>query len=841
MRGCGARTARAAESIPVTVLPALLVILVMSASVAWAGAHKHSGKGEKGDEQSQSASSDDPQSSDGNDSRSDGGDSSGPGPSDGNDSSGGDGGSGDSGPSDQPPADGGAEPPADGGASPPGDEGPVPPTDGAPPEDGGVVPPDGGSDVPPADGGAVPPVEAKPFGPAKKLVQPTGKRQRVVPGSYIVVYKDSVKSPDSATRELAKAAGFKTRHLYEKAIKGFAAELSTAQVDQVSADVDVAFITPDIEVKAFQTVPLAGGEPTPPTGVRRIQAASDTSAHEASGAAVAVLDSGIDLGNSDLNAASGKNCVDGQASSQDDNGHGTHVAGTIAARNDGSGVVGVAPGTKLYAVKVLGSSGAGSWAQVICGIDWVTANASKLGIKVANMSFGGGGSPIATCSSTNDPVYKAICSSTKAGVTYVAAAGNDSKAFDASSSPIVPAAYPEVIAVAAVTDSDGVPGGTGGSPGCRGGESDDTVASFSNYAGTSAGEDHTIAAPGVCISSDALGGGTSTKSGTSMASPHIAGAVAVCLSDGDTNGDCAGKSPGQIIDTLRSTARDHTDGDHGYGFTGDPDNNPSSGRYFGFLDWVGLAEGGDTVAPTVSAVTPLDGAIDFPTTGGVSVTFSKPMDQASVQGAFSLTRSGGAAVAGSFSWIGNTMTFVPNADLARGADYEAELTTAARDLAGNPLGSQQRWTFSTWSKTSLAPGSVDMLTGALAGGDQTALARDDDVYLSVDSTSTSTRKSSWQARFTGLPSRPVSLSLDYKGKSSHTCKQTLFVRRWKDGSWVKLSANKVGTTELEINKPLGGTLADYVSSTGEAVVRVTCANSSTSFQSMGDLLRLIYS
>src|SRR5436190_1387777 len=85
-------------------------------------------------------------------------------------------------------------------------------------------------------------------------------------------------------------------------------------------------------------------------------------------------------------ALRGINCIDGSTPPLDDNGHGTHVSGTIAARNDGEGVVGVAPGTHLFAVKVLDSQGGGSLSDMICGVDWVTAHAASLGIKVANMS-----------------------------------------------------------------------------------------------------------------------------------------------------------------------------------------------------------------------------------------------------------------------------------------------------------------------------------------------------------------------------------------------------------------------------------------------------------------------
>jgi len=102
-----------------------------------------------------------------------------------------------------------------------------------------------------------------------------------------------------------------------------------------------------------------------------------------------VIDTGIQLNHPDLTPVlSGKNCVNQNVPPDADAGHGTHVAGTIAARDNSFGVVGVAPGASLYAVKVLDSTGHGTWSQVICGIDWVTANGPANGIRVANMSLG---------------------------------------------------------------------------------------------------------------------------------------------------------------------------------------------------------------------------------------------------------------------------------------------------------------------------------------------------------------------------------------------------------------------------------------------------------------------
>src|SRR5207253_7063622 len=184
--------------------------------------------------------------------------------------------------------------------------------------------------------------------------------------------------------------------------------------------------------------------------------------------------------------------------------------------------------------------------------DWVKNNAAADNIKVANMSLGGSGSNDNNCGNTNaDALHQAICGATGAGVTFSVAAGN-SGTNEATSTP---AAYPEVLTVTAMSDSDGAAGATGGAPTCRTGEADDKYASFSNYAVSSTEINHTVAAPGVCIYSTWMGGGFNTISGTSMATPHATGVVALCFGSGTTVGHCAGETPAQVIQTMRSDAQ----------------------------------------------------------------------------------------------------------------------------------------------------------------------------------------------------------------------------------------------------------------------------------------------
>jgi subtilisin len=344
---------------------------------------------------------------------------------------------------------------------------------------------------------------------------------------YVVVLHDSAR-PDAVARQQTSRLGGTLGHVYRYALKGYSATLTAAAAKALAADPSVAAVVPDSPVHiAAQTLP---------TGIDRIDGElSSTVSGDGAGSVnvdVAIIDTGIAT-HPDLNVVGGTNCVGG-TSFADDHGHGTHVAGTAAARDDTEGVVGVAPDARLWAVKVLNSAGSGTIAQIICGIDWVTARAST--IEVANMSLGGQSffGQFSTCSSAFDPMHPAICRSVAAGVTYAVAAGNSA----ANANSFIPATYSEVITVSALADFNGLPGG--GAPATCRPDEDDTFANFSNF-----GSDIDLIAPGVCILST-FPGGFNTLSGTSMASPHVAGAAALYKANNP------GATPAQVKAALQA-------------------------------------------------------------------------------------------------------------------------------------------------------------------------------------------------------------------------------------------------------------------------------------------------
>jgi subtilisin family serine protease len=415
-----------------------------------------------------------------------------------------------------------------------------------------------------------------------------------IPGEFIVVLKEGVDGSAVAT-EHARALGAEISVRYQHALNGYAARLSPGAVTALRHDNRVRFVSENREVSAASRcmgVDLAAVQCLP-EGVDRIDAELSSSlAGNGSGSVnvnVAVLDTGIDGTHPDLNVVGGVNCTGDKYGATTDSSkqpHGTHVAGTIGALDNGFGVVGTAPGARLWSVRVLNKQGFGSTAMVVCGIDFVTATRTDSDpsndIAVANMSLGGSGSDDGNCGNTNnDAMHVAICNSVAAGATYVVAAGNESSDFQY----FTPASYDEVLTTTAVVDFDGIPGGAGVPPpsfpkfSC-GQEDDDTSAFFSNFATTALDQAHAIAAPGACIFSTWSWAEDQYRllSGTSMASPHAAGTVALCIASRKCKG-----TPRKIIEKIVGDAAVYNTANPSYGFEGDPLRPDGTGMYFGYL------------------------------------------------------------------------------------------------------------------------------------------------------------------------------------------------------------------------------------------------------------------
>jgi subtilisin family serine protease len=325
-----------------------------------------------------------------------------------------------------------------------------------------------------------------------------------IPNSYIVKLKDT-----DVVSTVANRFGAKIEQVYTSALKGFSATMSEKQAKRLAADSSVEYVEQNQVFHATAT------QANPPSwGLDRVdqrnlplnQSYSYTST--GSGVNAYVIDTGVRISHTTFGgrARNGHDFVDNDAVAQDGNGHGTHVAGTIAGSQ-----YGIAKGATVYGVRVLNNSGSGTTAGVVAGINWVTQNAVKPA--VANMSLGGGAS-----TSLDDAVRNSIAS----GVTFAVAAGNS----NANASGFSPARVTQAITVGATTNTD-------------------ARASYSNF-----GSVVDIFAPGSNITSSWGTGdtATSTISGTSMATPHVAGVVVRYLQNNRT------ATPAQVATALINAA-----------------------------------------------------------------------------------------------------------------------------------------------------------------------------------------------------------------------------------------------------------------------------------------------
>lgn len=347
------------------------------------------------------------------------------------------------------------------------------------------------------------------------LINPSGEEQlspeKASSDGLVKVLIGFKEKPGPAEQAVVKGVGGKIKYTYHL-VDAIAASIPEKAIDTLQKNPNVTHVELDSKVYALDA------ELDNSWGVKRIGAGVvHDSGNKGTEVKVAIIDSGIDHTHEDLDAnyKGGYDFVNDDDNPMDDNGHGTHVAGTVAAEDNDTGVVGVAPEANLYALKVLDSNGSGSYSDVIAALQWCVDN----GIQVTNNSYGSSGDP-------GETVKAAFDNSASAGVLHVAAAGNSGNPPGKGDNISYPARYDSVIAVAATDQSD-------------------KRASWS-----STGPDLELSAPGVDINSTLLGGGYGEKSGTSMASPHVAGTAALVwiAYPSWTNAD--------VRDQLQSTADD---------------------------------------------------------------------------------------------------------------------------------------------------------------------------------------------------------------------------------------------------------------------------------------------
>ncbi|MEJ8637182.1 S8 family peptidase [Streptomyces sp. MS2.AVA.5] len=424
-------------------------------------------------------------------------------------------------------------------------------------------------------------VSALPAGAAEPV--PSGVIQNAgAPGavkdSYIVTLRESAADAGStAGRALAAEYGAKIRKTYSAALNGYSVQLSEAQARRFAADPAVVSVVQNRVFTATAT------QPNPPSwGLDRIDQRAlpanrsytypDTAGE---GVTAYIIDTGVRITHSDFGgrASYGYDAIDNDNTAQDGNGHGTHVAGTVAGTAHG-----VAKKARIVGVRVLDNSGSGTTEQVVAGIDWVTRNAVKPA--VANLSLGGGVDPA---------LDTAVRNSIASGVTYAIAAGNDG----ANASNYSPARVTEAITVGSTTSTD-------------------ARSSFSNY-----GTVLDIFAPGSSITSSWNTGdaATNTISGTSMATPHVAGAAALYLAANRT------ATPAQVSTALTTAATSGVVGSPGTGspnrllYVGGTDTPPPGKKFENTADYT-ISDNATVESPvTVSGVT-----------GNAPATLSVPVD-----------------------------------------------------------------------------------------------------------------------------------------------------------------------------------------------------------------------
>jgi serine protease AprX len=658
----------------------------------------------------------------------------------------------------------------------------------------------------------------------------------------VIVTLNAAATPGRVATVSDEVGGFSVGKRIE-VIDGFSATVTKAEAEALANLPVVRRVEENSVVRALNDSAQASfGVAKARTDAPALDGNADgnAAAYSAGDLVAAVIDTGIDAGHADLDEGkviAFKDFVNGRTDPYDDEGHGTHVAATIAGDGDGraDGLHrGVAPAAGLVGVKVLDANGSGTMANVAAAIDWVVENRDVYGIEAINLSLGAAG-----CSDGTDASSLAVNNAEAAGLVVAVAAGNEGPGTCTIGTP---GAASGALTVGAMADS----GALGFSQ-----------ASFSSRGSTVDGRvKPDISAPGVDITSAAANTGTgyAQMSGTSMATPFVAG-VALLLRDANPS-----LTPQQARQALTSTAIDwgrggnnRTPGSNG------PDVDYGAGR----LDaYAALKAGGAPLStpPAAPEHRLYEGTLSG--TGAVA-DYKLNVTDAGFPIAATLIMPGilGAAAwspdfdlylynpAGTLVALAETVErqetigFKPTAtgtytlrvrSYSGSGDYFVDVSAGLGTLPAPP---PQPTTVTA------SPASVSLYSGSIRSGGTSRLAADDNAYFEVNSTTSGTRASDWYGRIQGVTNALQSLKITYRGKSYRTCTQVVYVYNWTTGGWVQLDSRSVSTSEIEVNASPTGTLADYVSGSsgdGEVAVRIRCSRSDSSFFTSADLLRITY-
>lgn len=461
-----------------------------------------------------------------------------------------------------------------------------------------------------------------------------------------------VDKPNQADENMIRVHGGKTKYTYH-IINAKAAEIPERAIAHIKNNPRVAYVEEDTEMYAV-------GQVTP-WGVARIGADKvHAGGNTGVGVKVAIIDTGINYTHPDLDAnfgtLLGHDFVNDDADPMDDNGHGTHCAGVVAAEDNGEGVVGVAPGAELYAVKVLGADGYGSSSYVIAGIEWSVENE----MDIISMSLGGGSyleSMEAACDIAN-----------AAGVVIVASAGNSGNPPGRGDNVDYPAKHSSVIAVTATDSSD------------------------ERARWSSTGPDAELAAPGVSILST-YSSGYATMSGTSMACPHVAGTAALVMAAGITDNAAVRVCLQSTVDDLGDLGKDDL---YGYGLVNASEAAAISGDITppGAVDVEAIQEG-------------------YP---NISLTWTSATDSYGVSH-YNIYRNTSSTIAQATDFL-TTTTATAYTDSTGDAETTYYYVVCAVDLAGNEaeLSNIANATVASASDNAMHVGSIDMSTGSSERG-----------------------------------------------------------------------------------------------------------------------------